>query len=154
MATALAPTSKPPREVVAAVLTYRGAIGLFRRSARVSGDAGRWHCITGFLPGGANALGHALMEIDEETGIPPAALRLHRRTVLKLTGQDGRVWLVHAFHFESATDAVLLNWEHDACCWTEPDNMEGLGTVSWLGQVCGALLPTACGQLQEVKLEI
>lgn len=104
--------------------------------------------------GGANALGHALVEIDEETGIAPAALRLNRRTVLELTGQDGRAWMVHAFHFESETDAVLLNWEHDACCWLTLDDMAGLGTVSWLGEVCGALLPAARDQLQAVKREI
>ncbi|MFC5458896.1 NUDIX domain-containing protein [Massilia niabensis] len=136
-------SGRQPREVVAALLTHGGAVGLFRRSACVSGDAGCWHCITGFLPPGGDALVQALAEIDEEAGIASTQLQLRQRRVLALAGKDGSTWLVHAFHFESATDTVMLNWEHDACCWLAPGEFAGLVTVSWLAQVCAAVLPAA-----------
>jgi predicted NUDIX family NTP pyrophosphohydrolase len=138
----LAP-GRQAREVVAALLTHRGAVGLFRRSACVSGDPGCWHCITGFLPPGGDPLVQALAEIDEEAGIAPTQLQLRQRRVLALAGKDGGAWLVHAFHFESATDTVLLNWEHDACCWLPTGDFAGLVTVGWLAQVCEAVLPAA-----------
>ncbi|SFV02621.1 NUDIX domain-containing protein [Pseudoduganella namucuonensis] len=135
------------REVVAAVLTHGGRIGLFRRSARVSGDTGRWHCITGHLPAGADPHRHALIEIAEETGMEGAGgPLLTGRAVLELEGGDGVHWRVHAFHFSCAHDTVRLNWEHDACCWLAPDDLGGLATVSWLERVLAAVLPAPVGQ--------
>jgi hypothetical protein len=124
-----------PNTVVATILTYGSRIGLFRRSAHVTGDAGRWHCITGFLPACADPLRQALLEVEEEAGILEPELELKRRTVLYLTGADGRRWQVHVFHFQSATEHVKLNWEHDASCWARRDQLRKLPTVAWFSNV-------------------
>lgn len=126
-------------QVVAALLTHQGRIGLFRRSPHVSGDVGRWHCITGFLPDDAEALNHAFVEIHEETGIPPLELTLLNSVVLDLKGGDGRYWRVHAYHFQSRTDSVQLNWENDIVRWVEPERISLLPTVSWLDDVLDGL---------------
>lgn len=128
-----------PSQVVAALLTHQGRIGLFRRSPHVSGDVGRWHCITGFLPDDAEALSHAIVEIYEETGIPSLELSLINSAVLELKGGDGKHWRVYAYHFQSQTDAVQLNWENDVVCWIEPERLGLLPTVSWLEDVLDGL---------------
>jgi 8-oxo-dGTP pyrophosphatase MutT (NUDIX family) len=133
------------REVVAAILTHGGRVGLFRRSVHVSGDVGCWHCITGYLPGGADPLRHALLEIEEETGIVQSELDLATRALMELHSADGSRWRVHAFHFHSATDVVSLNWEHDGCCWVLPDQIDGLATVNWLDQVLDGLVLAPSG---------
>lgn len=138
-----APTASTAQfEVVAAILTHLGRVGLFRRSAHVTGDVGCWHCITGFLPVGADPLRHAILEIWEETRIAEAKLELSERTILELTSEDGKVWRVHAFHFQSQIDAVDLNWENDACCWLQVDQIGALTTVSWFERVLDALSVT------------
>lgn len=132
-------------EVVAAILTHRGRVGLFRRSLHVTGDVGCWHCITGFLPVGSDPLNQAILEIWEETGIAEAGLDLGKRTILDLTSADGNLWRVHAFHFQSQTDAVKLNWEHDASCWLPIDQIGALPTVSWFEYVLDALAVSQTG---------
>lgn len=131
-------------EVVAAVLTHRGRLGLFRRSALVSGDAGQWHCVTGFLPSGADPLGHALQEIQEELGINAINLRQGSAAVLNMHDGDGNCWCVHAFHFESSTEDVQLNWENDDVCWVYEDQLESLPTVTWLSKLVCELPSAAC----------
>ncbi|SFB38807.1 hypothetical protein SAMN04515620_16019 [Collimonas sp. OK607] len=134
------PASQGEREVVAAILTHLGRVGLFRRSARVTGDVGYWHCITGFLPVAADPLKHAILEIWEETNIAESRLELSKRTILDLKSEDGKLWRVHAFHFQSQVDAVHLNWENDACCWVQVEQIGALATVSWFEKVLEALL--------------
>jgi hypothetical protein len=132
-------SGRNPNAVVAAILTCGDRIGLFRRSASVTGDIGRWHCITGFLPTCEDPLRQALLEVEEETGILERELELRGRTVLDLTGADGSRWRVHAFHFHSRTDSVKLNWEHDASCWALPDQISRFPTVVWLMHVLKSL---------------
>ena len=129
-------------EVVAAVLTHRDRVGLFRRSRKVRGDAGRWHCITGFLPAAEDPQQQALNEIQEETGIDADQLERGCTAVLELEGADGTVWRVHAFHFSSRTETVTLNWEHDEACWRCLDQFDELPTVPWLAAVLEALAET------------
>lgn len=126
-------------DVVAAVLTHRGRICLLRRSRAVTGDIGRWHCVTGYLPSGQDPLQQALVEIYEEIGIETADLELSTTAVVELLAADGTKWRVHAFGFESRTDAVTLNWEHDAAYWARFRQIAILNTVAWLDDILAAL---------------
>ena len=128
-----------PFEIVAALLTHRGRLGLFRRSQHVTGDVGRWHCITGFLPDGVAPLHHARVEIFEELGIAAQALRRIGDKVIDMQDERGQQWRIHAFHFESSTDRIQLNWENDDACWIAFDQMHTLSTVYWLPRLVGEL---------------
>ncbi|WP_297834401.1 NUDIX domain-containing protein [Pseudomonas sp.] len=129
-------------EVVAGVLTHRGRLGLFRRSALVSGNVGQWHCITGFLPAGADPLNHVLLEIQEELGISASNLLQGSAAIVNMHDHHGNCWCVHAFHFESMTESVELNWENDGACWVFEDQLESLPTVNWLSKLM-CQLPSA-----------
>lgn len=128
-----------PIEIVAALLTHRGRLGLFRRSQHVTGDVGRWHCITGFLPEGTAPLRHAMVEVLEELGIAEQALCRVGDKVIEMEDERGQQWRVHAFHFECSTDRTQLNWENDDACWIAFDEIHTLSIVHWLPRLVGEL---------------
>lgn len=132
-------------EVVAVVVTWRGRIGLFRRSKRVSSDAGRWHCITGFVERDETPLEGAARELHEETGLAVRDLSLLRDgPVLTLVGQDGGEWLVHTFLAATDMRRLRLNYEHDAYRWVSPGRLARFdGQVAWLRDVLRAVTPDA-----------
>ncbi|MDH4846087.1 MULTISPECIES: NUDIX domain-containing protein [Pseudomonas] len=128
-------------QVVAALLSHQGRIGLFRRSRQVTGDIGLWHCITGYLSDSYSPLTQAVTEVEEEVGISSDSLILGATAQIDLVGGDGLVWRVHAFHFFSMVDTITLNWENDAGCWVPFDEIGSYRTVSWLHNVMRALQP-------------
>ncbi|WP_280325311.1 NUDIX domain-containing protein [Pseudomonas sp. BN102] len=125
-------------EIVAAVLSHKGELALLRRSNMVTGDVGRWNCITGFLDHDHEPLSQALTEVEEEAGISKHHLKLLSSSVLHLLGQDGRTWRVYAFHFHSRTRTLTLNWENDASVWLAPQELDQLSTVSWFAHILDA----------------
>jgi 8-oxo-dGTP pyrophosphatase MutT (NUDIX family) len=127
------------RAVVAAVLTFGGHVCIFRRSRFVGSDRGMWHCITGYLPEEGDPLDHALAEIEEETGLSSAHLKLMSNNFLSLQGQDGHTWEIHTFHFSCDTNSVQLNWENDAYHWTPFEALAELETVNWFSAVLASL---------------
>ncbi|WP_193072114.1 NUDIX domain-containing protein [Pseudomonas sp. FME51] len=125
-------------DIVAAVLSHQGDLALLRRSPLVTGDVGRWNCVTGFLDACNDPLAQALEEIKEEAGISRWDLRLLSNKVLHLEGLDGRVWRVHTFHFASQTRALTLNWENDDCAWLNPTRLNELAVVPWFADILEA----------------
>jgi ADP-ribose pyrophosphatase YjhB (NUDIX family) len=133
--------TQPPRVVVAVVLTWRGRIGLFKRSATVSGGAGLWHCITGFVDEGLHPAEQALAELREEAGISAVELlALEPCRVLDLRGADGEMWQVHTFKAATERRRLDLNWEHDSYRWVPVRSVPRFdGQVPWLRDVLEAV---------------
>ncbi|WP_299698164.1 NUDIX domain-containing protein [Hydrocarboniphaga sp.] len=129
-------------EIVLAVITHGEHICLMRRSAQVRGDNGKWHCITGFLDENQTPLSQAYAEIREEAGLGSDTIELKNTLVLEHLDGNGCSWRIHAFHFESDTRDICLNWENDASLWACSQHFSTLPTVSWLRNVLGALSDT------------
>ncbi|OXM67165.1 MULTISPECIES: NUDIX domain-containing protein [Amycolatopsis] len=127
-------------DVVAAVLLAGDRVALFKRSRLVTGDAGRWHCVTGYLPAGADPLDHARVELVEETGLGGDDVVLARRgdRLVRLCPR-GATWQVFPFLFRTARDALELNWEHDEYRWVRPADIDELDIVPWLWDVLSAV---------------
>jgi 8-oxo-dGTP pyrophosphatase MutT (NUDIX family) len=130
------------RSIVAVVLHRCGRIGLFRRSALVGSDPGRWHCVTGYLETGT-PLENAVRELREETGLGRADLvSVAAGPVLSLPGTPGPPWRVHTFFAETHRRSLTLNWEHDCYAWVRPEELRQTGEydarVPWLGAVLAA----------------
>ncbi|WP_166660340.1 NUDIX domain-containing protein [Paenarthrobacter nitroguajacolicus] len=125
------------REVVAVVLTCRGRIGLFKRSALVGSDVGRWHCITGYVDGRDGALSQAVTELREETGLEFAEISsILTGRIIELEDQSGDPWRVHTFLISTNTRRLRLNWEHADYRWVSPLRLPRFdGQVSWLSDV-------------------
>lgn len=135
--TTVHPVRSGPRHVVAVALTWRGRIGLFKRSQTVGHDQGRWHCISGYLEPGTDPLAQALTELHEETGLhAPDLTSLTPGPVLTLPDQAGNHWTIHTFQADTTRRRLTLNWEHDAYRWVRPHNLSKFhGQVSWLNDV-------------------
>jgi ADP-ribose pyrophosphatase YjhB (NUDIX family) len=131
------PHARAPRAVVAVVLSWRGRIGLFKRSPLVSGGAGLWHCITGFVEYGVAPEDQALSELREETGLTDDELvALEARGVIELTDPVGTIWRVHTFRAQTERRRLALSWEHDAYRWVPPKSLPRFdGQVPWLRDV-------------------
>lgn len=126
------------QDIVAAVLSHQGDLALLRRSPLVTGDVGRWNCVTGYLDAYTDPLAQAVQEIREEAGIAQSDLRLLSSKVLHLEGLDGRIWRVHTFHFACQTRALTLNWENDDCAWMNPAKLNELAIVPWFADILEA----------------
>lgn len=145
--------------VVTAFLMRPGPAGprllLLRRSARVGSYRGRWAAVSGYLEG--EPLQQALREIEEETGLGPAEVRLLRRGPLVAAPDPGlgRRWLVHPFLFEVVGRRPLrLDWEHVEARWVRPESVFRYPTVPRLPEALQAVYPLAPEQVASVASEI
>jgi 8-oxo-dGTP pyrophosphatase MutT (NUDIX family) len=132
------------RQVVAVVVTRRGRVGLFKRSASVRDDAGAWHCITGYLEPERSPLQRAAEELWEETGLALSDLdQLNAGPILKLPdSRGGQHWTVHRFTANTNRRRLTLNWEHDSYRWVRPTVIPRFdGQVRWLSEVLAATTP-------------
>ena len=124
--------------VVTAFLRHDGRILLLRRSERVGSYRGCWAAVSGYLEEPA-PLAQALREIEEETGIPAAAVALVAEGPPLVVDDESlrRRWVVHPFLFDLASPpTVRLDWEHSAFRWVAPSELGGLATVP---RLAGAL---------------
>jgi 8-oxo-dGTP pyrophosphatase MutT (NUDIX family) len=128
------------RVVVAVVLTRRGRIGVFRRSAAVAHDRGAWHCITGYVDDGVSPTQQALAELHEETGLRSADLTtLVPCGILQLPDAEGNLWDVYVFGADTDLRRLRLNEEHDAYRWVRASDVARyMNRVSWLDTVIQA----------------
>ncbi|MDD7833861.1 NUDIX domain-containing protein [Paenarthrobacter sp. AB444] len=133
-------TAGPPRQVVAAVVQWRGRLALFKRSQSVGHEQGLWHCITGYLEAGMSPEQQARTELHEEAGLTRANLTaFHRGEQLLIPDVDGNPWLVHTFTAVSSQRRLTLNDEHDAYRWTLPSKISRFSNrVPWLDTVIQA----------------
>jgi len=127
------------RRVVAAVVTNGPDLALFKRSFKVSGGCGLWHCITGFLEPGVHARQQVVEEIYEESSLSPDCLNLIKARDLSLSDAQGNAWQVHAFHYESNSREFQINWESDDAQWFPMTQLRDLATVPWLADVISGL---------------
>lgn len=126
--------------VVAVLLTHRGRVCLLRRSMAVTSDCGLWHCVTGFLPPGTNAVDQALTEVAEETGLTQTDLvSFERGPVLHIADPRGGTWTVHSYRAEVRSPDITLNWENDAARWITSERISGLPIVHWLPEITRAV---------------
>lgn len=126
--------------VVAVILTWRGRIGLFRRSQELPHDGGKWHCITGFVDVGVHSSTQALTELSEETGLQPEDIvSLTPGHSLTISDESGNRWLVHTYVAETDVRRLTLNWENDSYRWAPARHWRRFtNRVPWLDLVIDA----------------
>jgi 8-oxo-dGTP pyrophosphatase MutT (NUDIX family) len=125
-------------DVVTAFLVRRPNTGVevlvLRRSDKVGSYQGRWAGVSGYLEA-HTPLEQALIEIEEETGIPATDVTLLAEAppMSVRDGALGRLWRVHPLLFELTSDSTIrLDWEHTESRWIAPEAMQEIDTVPGL----------------------
>ncbi len=131
--------------VATSVIRHDGKILLLKRSALVGSFAHHWAACSGYIEAGETAEETSRKEIVEEIGIPPERLRLMARGESLVVERAAGRWEVHPFLYHSDTDAVELNWEHEAFAWVRPAAVAGYDTVPRLPELVAELLRRAEG---------
>lgn len=128
-------------EVVVCFLRRAGRICLLKRSDRLDSVPGKWHTVSGYLPGGAEPLRHAQTEIQEETGLHAdqiALLAAGPPVTIDAPWRQMR-WRIHPFVFEVREGEPTLNWEHVDKAWVHPHEMRAYDCVRWLPDLYAGL---------------
>ncbi len=141
-------TEPEARQVVTCFLRRKDAksndeILILRRSGRVGSYQGSWAGVSGYLEG-EEPLARALVEIEEETGLSAAEVRL-AQTGEPLPVDDeerGLRWLVHPFLFDVAAERPLtLDWENTEARWVAPQDITDYETVPSLREALELVYP-------------
>lgn len=122
------------RAVVTSFLHNAGRILILRRSSGVGTYQGRWAGVSGYLEKGDQPITRALKEIEEEIGLAAKDVQLIK------TGEPLRVpdrkkgvtWVVYPFLFESKTDSITVDWEHNEYRWIDSSELTNYETVPML----------------------
>ncbi|HUL39494.1 MAG TPA: DUF126 domain-containing protein [Methanomassiliicoccales archaeon] len=123
--------------VVTSLLTHKGRLLVLKRSDKVSTCRRMWAGVSGYIEPGEEPLQTAIKEIGEETAISYAKL-LRTGSVLSVR-QEGTIWVIHPFLFESPTDQVTIDWEHTEYRWVLPSQTEDLVLVPGFKRLLGDL---------------
>jgi len=125
------------RRVVTSFLRYNGKILVFQRSSKVGTYQGHWAGCSGYIEGNEDPYNRALIEIQEETKLPPEKVKLVRKgsPVEVKDDEKGITWIIYPFLFDIATDQIQLDWEHINYKWITPDEIKYLKTVPKLKEV-------------------
>ena len=126
--------------VVAVIVRNHDRICLLKRSSLVSHDAGRWHCITGYLSEYRDAEEQAIAEIAEEIGLAVTDLKsLQQGTTLNISDEHGHHWTVYTFSCDVTKWTLTLNWEHDSYQWLHRRDLSRIALVPWFFDVLQAV---------------
>ena len=128
--------------VVTSFVMHKGRILILRRSSRVKTMKHKWAGISGYIEQAEDALERAYREVEEETGISRASLTLIStgRAVEVVDEDNGTIWVVHPYLFESSRDDVRLDWEHDSYLWIKPEEISSFDTVPMLKEALESCL--------------
>ncbi|HLZ06975.1 MAG TPA: NUDIX pyrophosphatase, partial [Chloroflexota bacterium] len=132
------------RPVVTTFLEHDGKILLLRRSETVRTYPGRWAAVSGSIDSGHTPEQQARVEINEETQLTDADVRLLvSGEPLEFHDADiGHGWIVHPFRFSvRSPERIKLNWENVEFRWIDPHDLNGYETVPRLTEVWERVAP-------------
>ena len=121
----------PEKHVVTCFLECNGRILILRRSQMVGSFRGKWAGVSGYVE--TNADEQALIEIEEETGLPPEDVELIRSGKTLAAEDEGIRWVVHPYLFRIREKGkVRIDWEHCETRWICPEDIDYYQTVPML----------------------
>jgi 8-oxo-dGTP pyrophosphatase MutT (NUDIX family) len=106
-------------DVVTAFLEFDGQILILRRSNTVKTMKRKWGAVSGYLENN-DPLNQAIIEINEETGLDSAKIKLVRsgKVVLTIDPENPDTsYNIHPYLFQSKSGKVTLSREHDRFKW-------------------------------------
>lgn len=117
---------------------------LLKRSRAVGAYQERWHVIGGYLDDRTPSTEKALRELEEETGIPRAAVGAVRAAeAFEIFDPDvGKTWVIHPVLLDLPEQPdVHLDWEHTEARWVRPQEVVQYDPLPGLAEALRRLLP-------------
>lgn len=114
------------KEIIVAVVQYKGKILLLKRAETKHFDPGKWEFVSGFINNEKDLRKFARERVLFETGL---------ETIFVKKGEDFKVndeygeWLIHPFIFSSNSANVVLKYDHERYEWMEPNDLSKFNTV-------------------------
>jgi len=129
-------------DVVTAVIKRNKKILILKRGEKVRTYKGKWACVSGYLEKNEDALGRAIKEIEEETGLKREEVKLIKKgKPIEFYDEKEKIkWRVHPFLFKANKDEIKIDWEHTTYKWIEPQEIKNYETVPKLKEVIFSLV--------------
>lgn len=122
-------------KIVNCAVVNGGMLLLLKRGPDVATHRGTWGIVAGYIEPGESPEQAAFKEITEETGLRPSQFRLLKTGMTKSSSSEGITWEMHPFLFESLTDKITLDWEHEEHCWVRPEEIKNYNTTPGMADV-------------------
>lgn len=113
------------KEIIVAIVQYKGKILLLKRAETKRFDPGKWEFISGFVKK-ENLQNFAKEQVLYETGLNTNFVK--RGDDFKVYDEYGE-WLIHPFLFSSESEDVRLREDHETYKWIEPIDLPKFNTV-------------------------
>lgn len=111
-------------DIVKAAILHQGKLLLLKRSGTVAYDPGLWDMPSGHMEPGENPDRKVLEEVEEESGIPRAYLRILRRTLhTSYSARHDITFRIHLYLIDSGIGRTKLNWENTGAIWALPSRL-------------------------------
>ena len=110
------------KEVVGGFIMHKGKILLLKRSPSHS-HGNEWGVVSGFIEKGETSYQATLREIFEEVSIEPKELKLIKEASIIKIQEEDTLWIVHPFLFETNSDKIKLEKEHEEYRWISPEEI-------------------------------
>ena len=116
--------------VVTSFLRYHGKILLLQRSSKVGTYKEKWAGCSGYIEKDEDPDKRAIIEIQEELKITPDQITLIKKGNPLEIKDYKIIWIVHPYLFETESDQIQLDWEHNNYIWVSPEEMELMDFVT------------------------
>ncbi|WXG45134.1 MAG: NUDIX pyrophosphatase [Candidatus Atabeyarchaeum deiterrae] len=129
-------------KVVSCFVTCKGKVLILKRSQKVRTYGGRWAAVSGYLEKGEDPLDRAFRELSEEVGLLREDVELVRKgePISVADSESNLNWIVYPFLFNSKTNEVRIDWEHDEYKWINPEDLRNYETVPMLKEALLSIL--------------
>jgi|GEM_PF-519548 len=125
--------------VVSCAVFNKGKMLMLKRGPNVATSRGVWGIVAGYIEPGEQPQETAFKEITEEIGLQPSQFRLLKTGEMRARSSEGITWAMHPFLFETDTDKISIDWEHEEYRWIDPKEVRSYNISPGLENVLDAL---------------
>ncbi len=125
------------KKIVTCFLEHNNKVLILRRSNKVGTYKGKWASVSGHIERGEDEFSRALIEIEEETKIKRADIKLIAKSkpIIVPDKENSYFWKVYPFLFETNRSEIKIDWEHIEYKWISPSDFDSYDTVPMLHEV-------------------